>query len=146
MVNKHLSSQFDNELSVISNRVLEMGGLVEAQVAQAVNALVEFNGGTAALVLRQENQVNQMELDIDPDLVERCVTPSAKSKHERSASADSTNDSPLGAGKCNVRGHQTPASQLRRWRIRRGVRRVGPPTRPPVAAARAPRASARCRP
>ena len=34
---------------------------------------------------------------VDPDLVERCVTPSAKSKHERSASADSTNDSPCGA-------------------------------------------------
>ena len=41
---------------------------------------------------------------VDPDLVERCVTPSAKSKHERSASADSTNDSPLGgAGKPSPR-------------------------------------------
>ncbi len=68
MSNKHLSSQFDNELSGISNRVLEMGGLVESQVTQAVHALGEFSGDTAAHVLRQEVRVNQMELDIDRDL------------------------------------------------------------------------------
>ena len=39
MSDKHLSTQFDAELSEISNRVLEMGGLVESQVAQAVYAL-----------------------------------------------------------------------------------------------------------
>jgi phosphate transport system protein len=39
MTEKHLSTQFDSELSGISTRVLEMGGLVESQVAQAVYAL-----------------------------------------------------------------------------------------------------------
>ena len=38
MTDKHLSTQFDAELSGISNRVLEMGGLVESQVAQALCA------------------------------------------------------------------------------------------------------------
>jgi len=32
---------------------------------------------------------------VDPDLVERCVTPSAKNKHERTADADSAGDSPI---------------------------------------------------
>jgi phosphate transport system protein len=68
MTEKHLSSQFDAELSGISNRVLEMGGLVEAQVAQAVHALSEFNSETAKEVLRQEERVNQMEVEIDRDL------------------------------------------------------------------------------
>ncbi|MDH5340888.1 MAG: phosphate signaling complex protein PhoU [Rubrivivax sp.] len=68
MTEKHLSSQFDVELSGISNRVLEMGGLVEAQVSQAVYALSEFSGETAAQVLRQEERVNQLEVDIDRDL------------------------------------------------------------------------------
>jgi phosphate transport system protein len=68
MPEKHLSTQFDNELSGISSRVLEMGGLVEAQVAQAVYALAEFSGETAAQVLRQEERVNQMEVEIDRDL------------------------------------------------------------------------------
>ena len=44
MTEKHLSTQFDAELSGISTRVLEMGGLVEAQVAQAIYALTNFSG------------------------------------------------------------------------------------------------------
>ena len=59
---------------------------------------------------------------VDPDLVERCVTPSAKSKHERSASADSTNDSPLARRQTFPAGSR-PARGSRR---RRG-RAVRPP-------------------
>jgi phosphate transport system protein len=51
MTEKHLSSQFDAELSGISTRVLEMGGLVESQVAQAIYALTHFSGETASTVL-----------------------------------------------------------------------------------------------
>lgn len=68
MSDKHLSTQFDAELSGISTRVLEMGGLVEAQVAQAVYALAHFSSETATQVLTQEERVNQMEVDIDRDL------------------------------------------------------------------------------
>ena len=68
MSDKHLSTQFDAELSEISNRVLEMGGLVESQVAQAVYALTNFSGETATQVLQQEERVNQMEVEIDRDL------------------------------------------------------------------------------
>jgi len=68
MTDKHLSTQFDAELSEISNRVLEMGGLVESQVAQAVYALTNFSGETASLVLEREIRVNSMEVEIDRDL------------------------------------------------------------------------------
>ena len=68
MTEKHLSTQFDTELSGISNRVLEMGGLVESQVSQAVYALVNFSDPTAIQVLREEERVNQMEVEIDRDL------------------------------------------------------------------------------
>ena len=68
MNDKHLSTQFDAELGAISTRVLEMGGLVEAQVAQAIYALVNFSEETAAQVIRQEARVNQMEIEIDRDL------------------------------------------------------------------------------
>jgi phosphate transport system protein len=68
MTDKHLSTQFDAELSGISNRVLEMGGLVESQVSQALYALVNFSETTAAQVLHQEERVNQMEVEIDHDL------------------------------------------------------------------------------
>ena len=68
MVDKHLSTQFDTELSGISTRVLEMGGLVEAQVAQAVQALVDFSAESADDVLAKEGRVNAMEVEIDRDL------------------------------------------------------------------------------
>jgi phosphate transport system protein len=68
MSDKHLSTQFDSELSGISTRVLEMGGMVEAQVAQAIYALTNFSSETATQVLFQEEKVNQMEIAIDRDL------------------------------------------------------------------------------
>lgn len=68
MTDKHLSTQFDAELSGISTRVLEMGGLVESQVAQALYALTQFSGETAEQVIAQEARVNAMEIEIDRDL------------------------------------------------------------------------------
>jgi phosphate transport system protein len=67
MPEKHLSTQFDAELSSISNRVLEMGGIVESQVAQAIYALSNFSAETAAQVIEQEDRVNQLEMQIDQD-------------------------------------------------------------------------------
>lgn len=65
MSEKHLSTQFDAELSEISTRVLEMGGLVESQVAQAIYALTNFSEATASEVLAREELVNTMEVEID---------------------------------------------------------------------------------
>jgi phosphate transport system protein len=68
MTEKHLSTQFDAELTDISARVLEMGGMAEAQVAQAIYALTNFSGETASQVLAREEQLNQLEVQIDRDL------------------------------------------------------------------------------
>ena len=68
MTDKHLSTQFDAELTDICTRVLEMGGIAEAQVAQAIYALTQFSGETASQVLAREEQVNQLEVQIDRDL------------------------------------------------------------------------------
>ncbi|WP_157272349.1 phosphate signaling complex protein PhoU [Azohydromonas aeria] len=68
MPDKHLSSEFDAELGAISNRVMEMGGMVESQMAQAMYALAHFSLETAAQVLEREVMVNGMELEIDREL------------------------------------------------------------------------------
>ncbi len=68
MSDKHMSTQFDAELSGISTRVLEMGGVVESQVARAVYALTQFSSEAAAEVLAIEAQVNATEIAIDHDL------------------------------------------------------------------------------
>ncbi len=68
MADKHLSTQFDSELNSLSSRVMELGGLVESQIRQAMVALAEFNGEVARQVLETEHRVNQMEVDIDREL------------------------------------------------------------------------------
>jgi phosphate transport system protein len=48
--------------------VMELGGLVEAQIRQAIYALGNFNEEAARQVIDTEMRVNQMEVDIDRDL------------------------------------------------------------------------------
>lgn len=69
MGDKHISSQFDAELNSISTHVLEMGGLVESQLHQAVYALVHLSLETAEQVLETENRINQMEVNIDHEII-----------------------------------------------------------------------------
>jgi phosphate transport system protein len=68
MSDRHLSTQFDAELSGISTRVLEMGGMVESQVERAVRALGSLDSALAAEVLATETRVNAAEIAIDRDL------------------------------------------------------------------------------
>jgi phosphate transport system protein len=65
---KHLSTQFDSELNAVSTRVMELGGLVESQIRQAVYALSQFSVEVADRVIEAEASVNAMEVDIDREL------------------------------------------------------------------------------
>ncbi len=65
---KHLSTQFDSELNAVSTRVMELGGLVESQIRQAVYALSQFSTEAADKVIETEGSVNAMEVDIDREL------------------------------------------------------------------------------
>ena len=68
MPEKHLSTQFDSELSSISTRVMELGGLVESQIRQAIYALSQFSVEVANEVSAAEVRVNAMEIEIDREL------------------------------------------------------------------------------
>ena len=68
MPEKHLSTQFDSELNAVSNRVMELGGLVESQIRQAIFALSHFSVEVANQVTETEARVNTMEVDIDREL------------------------------------------------------------------------------
>ena len=69
MPDKHISSQFDAELNSISTHVLEMGGLVESQLNQAVHALVHMSLETAERVIENERRINEMEIMIDQEII-----------------------------------------------------------------------------
>jgi phosphate transport system protein len=68
MTEKHLSSQFDSELNGVSSRVMELGGMVESQIVQAVYALAQFDTDAADRVIETEVRVNAMEIEIDREL------------------------------------------------------------------------------
>jgi phosphate transport system protein len=68
MTEKHLSSQFDSELNTVSSRVMELGGMVESQISQAVYALAQFDTDAADRVIETEVRVNAMEIEIDREL------------------------------------------------------------------------------
>lgn len=67
MSEKHLSSQFDTDLNLLCSRVLEMGGLVESQIVNAMDALNHFNEDVIRQVIAVERRVNEMEVEIDED-------------------------------------------------------------------------------
>jgi len=67
MQHEHTSKQFDAELETVRSRVLQMGGLVEEQIINAIDALVNGNLEIADEVIAKDLQVNAMEVEIDED-------------------------------------------------------------------------------
>ncbi|MGZ8162678.1 MAG: phosphate signaling complex protein PhoU [Methylobacter sp.] len=64
-IGHHISEQFNKELEDIRNKVLNMGGLVERQLDLAVKAFMTSNMEIAELVIKQDNQIDAMEMNID---------------------------------------------------------------------------------
>ena len=64
---QHLSSQFDEDLARLRTHVLQMGGLVETQLAAAIEAYTD--GETAAVkgIVDNDRKVNDLEKAIDDD-------------------------------------------------------------------------------
>ncbi len=57
--------EFDQELQELKNRILTMGGLVEAMVADALTALVTRDSALAEEVQRRDREVDHMEMEVD---------------------------------------------------------------------------------
>jgi len=66
----HISQQFNDELEQIRTQLLTMGGIVERQVNDAVEALLTGDAELAEQSRRADKQTNDMELMID----EQCTT------------------------------------------------------------------------
>jgi phosphate transport system protein len=65
----HLSKQFDEDLTGLRTHVLEMGGLVEAQIRAAID--VYANGDTAMVkdIVENDHRVNGFEKIIDEETI-----------------------------------------------------------------------------
>jgi len=64
-IGHHISGQFNKELEDIRNKVLTMGGLVEQQIELAVQAFTNSDVEVAERVIRQDNEVDAQQMDID---------------------------------------------------------------------------------
>jgi phosphate transport system protein len=63
----HISRRFNEDLEHVRTRVLAMGGLVEALLAKALNALIEGDSTLGESVSRDDLAVNGMEVAIDEE-------------------------------------------------------------------------------
>jgi phosphate transport system protein len=69
-VGHHISQQFNQELEEIRTRVMQMGGIVEQQLGDAIMALTTMDMSLAEVVVTNDYKVNRLEVDID----EECTT------------------------------------------------------------------------
>lgn len=64
---EHIFKQYDTELEAVRAKVLEMGGLVENQIINALEALVKADAKLAKEVMINDHRVNELEVQIDED-------------------------------------------------------------------------------
>ena len=64
---QHISQQFNEELEDVRSKVLQMGGIVEEQLNQAVNALVSGDTDLATEVVDNDYRVNALDVEIDEE-------------------------------------------------------------------------------
>jgi phosphate transport system protein len=63
----HISSRYNADLERLRSSVLEMGGLVERQLTQAIGGITEPDARVMVRVAQEEMRVNQLERSIDED-------------------------------------------------------------------------------
>ena len=61
----HTNRQYEEELRGLRTRLLKMGGMVERQIADAVDSLVSRNSDEAREVIARDAEVNRMDIDVE---------------------------------------------------------------------------------
>lgn len=64
-MNEHIVKSYEDELNSLAAECVRMGGLAEAQVADAVNAVVKRNQELASAVVIRDDKLDEAERDIE---------------------------------------------------------------------------------
>jgi phosphate transport system protein len=62
---QHTNRQYEEELRGLRTSLLQMGGLVERQIANAIDALVDRESELARRTIAKDAEVNRMDIDTD---------------------------------------------------------------------------------
>lgn len=73
-LDNHISGQFNADLEALKTELLEMGGMVEKQIADAIRSIEEVDTDLAQQVINNEDAIDSMEMAID----EHCTLVLAK--------------------------------------------------------------------
>ncbi len=65
MEKEHIVKSYDEDLRRLEYLIAEMGGLAEMQLADAIAALVKFDGETAKEVIKKDKRIDALEMEID---------------------------------------------------------------------------------
>lgn len=64
-MNEHTLKRFEDELNLLSEKTLAMGGLVEKAVRRSMKALVNYDQKKANKVIERDQAINALEVEID---------------------------------------------------------------------------------
>jgi len=65
---EHINKQYDQDLEAIRSRMMQMGGLVEAQIRAAISGYLDGDKERIEQVIAGDAKVNELEIAIDNDL------------------------------------------------------------------------------
>jgi len=65
VMNEHIVASFDEELSELSKKIAEMGGIAEQQVAESVRALARRDEYLAQAVITMDIRMDQLQREIE---------------------------------------------------------------------------------
>jgi phosphate transport system protein len=65
MATDHIVKSYDEHITLLTRKILEMGGLVEQQIAQSIQALVDRDVEYANRVIERDDQIDLVEEEID---------------------------------------------------------------------------------
>jgi phosphate transport system protein len=69
MKREHISKQYDEELSELREKLLEMGGKVELMINDSIKVLIERDSDLAGHIVAFDHEINRLEMTID----EKCL-------------------------------------------------------------------------
>jgi phosphate transport system protein len=65
MTGEHIVKAYDDELTLLNNTIIEMGGLTEAQVESAIQALINRDSDLAYRVIEDDDRIDELNYEID---------------------------------------------------------------------------------